>query len=200
MRTILIILIAGLLNLTCEAQWSYKYLSKEKHFLYSSGDYFVGKKSNNSGKVSVNYVYDNKYTLNVGFSATSKNNPQLPQEILKSTEELIPLNSATPFSNSENIHLMVGRVLNLNKEGTIRFLIQGGPGLYTSRDPVYKINSNSYNFDIEASKSLCLVLNPKFEMPLCCTIGFSAGPMLLINGNETYMGIGIGLMYGILGK
>ena len=75
-------------------------------------------------------------------------------EILKSTQELLPANSATPFSNSENLHLMVGRVIKINREGSMRFLIQGGPGLYTSRNPVYEINSNSYDFDVEPAKSL----------------------------------------------
>ena len=198
MKTLILIILAGLLSFASEAQWSYKFLSKEKHFIYSSGDYYVGK--NNSGKVSVNYVYNNKYILNLGYAASSKQDAQLPNEILKSTQELLPANSATPFSNSENLHLMVGRVIKINREGSMRFLIQGGPGLYTSRSPVYEIKSNSYDFDVEPAKSLCLVLNPKFEMPLFSSIGFSAGPMILVNNNESYVGAGIGLMYGIVGK
>lgn len=198
MKTLLLIIIACLFALASEAQWSYKFLSKEKHFLYSSGDYFVGK--NNSGKVSVNYVLNNKYILNVGYSATSKQNVQLPSEILKSTQNLTPENSGLPFSNSENIHLMLGRVIELNREGTMRFLIQGGPGLSTARDPVFEIKTNTYNFDIEAKKSFSLVLNPKLEMPLFYTLGVSAGPMIIMNNKETYIGAGIGLMYGIIGK
>lgn len=198
MKTLILIFVACLLASVSQAQWSYKFLSKEKHFLYSSGDYVVGK--NNGGKVSVNYVYNNKFTVNIGFNATSKRDAQLPQEVLKSTQELVPLSTATPFSNSENLHIMVGRVLKLNRDGSMRFLLQGGPGLYTSRDPVFDVGNGSYDFNMEASKSLCLVLNPKFEMPLFSMIGFSAGPMILVNNNESYVGAGIGLMYGIVGK
>ncbi len=198
MKTLILIVIAGFLSTASHAQWSYRYLSKEKHFLYSSGDYIMGK--NNSGRISVNYVYDNKYTINIGYSATSKHDAALSADILKSTTALSAENSGTPFSNSENIHLMLGRVFKLNSDGSIRFLIQGGPGIFTSRNPEYEISSSTYNFNTKASKSLGLVLNPKFEMPVFYAIGFSAGPMVLVNNNETYIGAGIGLMYGITGK
>lgn len=198
MRTFLLILLAGFLSLSSKAQWSYRYLSKEKHFIYSSGDYIVGK--NNSGKISVNYVYNNKYTVNIGYSATSKHDAALSQDILKSTTELSSENSATPFANTENIHLMFGRVFKLNRDGTIRFLLQGGPGIFTSRNPEYEINSTTYNFSTETQKSLGLIFQPKFEMPVLYSIGFSAGPMLMVSNNETYVGAGIGLMYGITGR
>lgn len=198
MKTVLLLIAATLLTISSEAQWSYKFLSQEKHFLYTSGDFIVGKQT--SGQISLNYVYNNKYTVNVGFSATTKSETMLPDHILKSATQMIPLNSATPFNNSENMHVMVGRVFKLSHDGSVRLLLQAGPGLYTSRDPVFSVKSNAYDFDIEANSSLCLVANPKIELPLFSTIGFSAGPMVMVNENQHYIGAGIGLMYGIVGK
>lgn len=198
MKTLLTLVAVLLFTLTSQAQWSYRFLSQERHFLYSSGDYIVGNQ--NGGKLSINYVYNNKYTVNVGFSATTKNEAQLPNEILKSATELIPANPTAAFTNSENIHLMIGRVFNLNKAGTFRFIMQGGPGILTSRNPVYTVKSNVYEYDMEASKKMCLVLNPKIELPLFSAIGVSAGPMLVMNSSTRYIGAGIGIMYGIIGK
>lgn len=198
MKTSILIFVAILFTLTSEAQWNYKFLSNERHFLYSSGDIIVGNQ--NSGNLSINYVYNKKYIVNVGYSATTKDEAQLPTEILKSATELTPVNATAAFTNSENIHLMVGRVFNLNENGSFRFILQGGPGITTSRDPVYTVKSNTYEYDMEASKKLCLVLNPKIEVPVCCAIGISAGPMMVLNNNTRYIGAGIGIMYGILGK
>ncbi|HPF50732.1 MAG TPA: hypothetical protein PK335_04110 [Draconibacterium sp.] len=198
MKAILFLVAVSLISISSQAQWSYRFLSHEKHFFYSSGDYIVGNQ--NGGKISVNYVYNNKYTVNIGYSATTKNEAQLPNEILKSATELIPANSTVAFSNSENIHLMLGRVFNLNKEGTFRFILQGGPGMITSRDPIYTVKSNVYEYDMEATKKMCMVLNPKFEIPLFSALGVSAGPMLVMNNSTRYIGAGIGIMYGIVGK
>ena len=198
MKKALFISIISLIALTSNAQWSYKFLSNEKHFLYTSGDLIVGNQ--NSGKLSLNYVYDTKYIVNVGYSATMKTDATLPNEILKSATELSPANLTPAFTNSENLHIMIGRVFSLNREGTFRLLLQGGPGLYTKRSPEYTIKSNVYDYEIGSTKNLCLVLNPKIEIPLCCAIGISAGPMAVISQNEQYIGAGIGIMYGIVGK
>ncbi|WP_167619639.1 hypothetical protein [Maribellus sediminis] len=198
MKTLLLFILVSLFALTSQAQWSYKFLSKEKHFVYSSGDFVMGKQ--NGGGISLNYIYNNKLTVNIGYSATVKTSADLPAEILKSTENLVPAFSTDPFSNSENIRILVGRVFNVNREGTVRLLLQGGPGIYTTREPSFTVKSNTYNYQTEATKSLSLVLQPKIEMPLFATLGLSAGPMVIFNESEHYFGAGIGLMYGILGK
>ena len=198
MKKLIIVIIVSLFALAGNAQWSYKFLSKKKHFLYTSGDFIVGNQS--SGKLSLNYVYNNKYTVNVGFTATTKDEATLPSEILKSATELTSVNATPAFTNAESLHIMAGRVYKLNHDGTFRLLVQGGPGIYTRRAPLYTITSNSYKYDMQATKALCLVLNPKVEIPLWRTIGVSAGPMAVLNKDEQYIGAGIGIMYGIIGK
>ncbi len=198
MKKLLLIVAALLLTVASYAQWSYRFLSQEKHFVYSSGDVVVGNRT--SGNLGLSYVFDNKYTVNVGFSATTKTEAELPNEILKSTEELNPAYSTPAFVNSQNIHIMVGRVIKLNHDGSFRLLLQGGPGLYAKRSPSFTIKSNEYNYQMDVVSNLCLVVNPKVEIPLFSTIGVSAGPMAVINQNEKYFGAGIGIMYGIIGK
>ncbi|HYQ58106.1 MAG TPA: hypothetical protein VEP89_12255 [Draconibacterium sp.] len=98
--------------------------------------------------------------------------------------------------------MMVGRILELNRKRSISITLQGGPGISTSREPEFSLekSGNQYNFKTSASKNFSLVLNPKLEMPICYSIGCSVGPVIIVNGKSTFVGAGIGLMYGIIKK
>ncbi len=184
--------------LASQAQWSYRFLSSQKHYLYSSGEYVVGEKQ--AGNIGLNYTYNNRYTLSVGYSATFKSAASPTDEFLKSGTNLSPASSAEPFQNSEILHMMVGRIFDINKKRSIRVLLQAGPGISTFREPEFNLlkSTNQYNFKTAASKKISFVVNPKIEMPLCCTVGCSVGPMVIVNSNQTYFGAGIGLMYGLI--
>lgn len=191
---VLLCVMAGVAN----AQWSYKDMARKTHFFYSSGDYVVGKKT--AGNLGLNYVYNRKYSVNVGYSATGKTQVSLPAGILKSAKQITPASGAKPFENSENLHLMIGRIFHLSDRKPIRILLQAGPGISTIREPVFNVSGEEYDFDIEATKKLCFVLNPKIEVPLANSVGFSAGPLVVVNNQGQYFGAGIGLMYGIVGR
>ncbi|WP_297090005.1 hypothetical protein [uncultured Draconibacterium sp.] len=198
MKTPVLIIIFCLVALASQAQWSYRFLSSQKHYLYSSGEYVVGEKQ--AGNIGLNYTYNNRYTLSVGYSATFKSAASPTDEFLKSGTNLSPASSAEPFQNSEILHMMVGRIFDINKKRSIRVLLQAGPGISTFREPEFNLlkSTNQYNFKTAASKKISFVVNPKIEMPLCCTVGCSVGPMVIVNSNQTYFGAGIGLMYGLI--
>lgn len=190
-----------LLAIASQAQWSYKNLSKQQHFLYTSGDVIVGKQ--NAGKLGLNYVYNNRLCVSLGYSATAKTTSSLPAEFLKSATIPTPTNSVQPFENSENLHLMVGTILNLTKKRNVRLVLQGGPALTTNRQANFEYadsNKQNYTTSMESMQKISFVMNPKIELPLCCMIGCSVGPMLVINDQEKYIGAGVGLMYGIVKK
>lgn len=171
-------------------------MSRQKHFLYTSGDYIVGE--TNAGNLGLNYVYNNKYLLNIGYSASAKAESSLPEELTKSGKILSPAYHTDPFQNHENIHIMIGRILNLNRNKTVRIIIQGGPGISTSRKPKYSVIGNKYHYKMKATQSPCLTINPKLEMPFCSTLGFSLGPLLIVSSEQKYIGAGLGIMYGVL--
>ncbi len=198
MKTITLLLVCCIAALASQAQWSYKFSSHDKHFLYTSGQYIVGKC--NGGSLGLNYVYNNKLTVSLGYSASNKETCSMPDEYLKSGIEYMPTSGVEPFQNNENIHIMLGRVFSLNKKSSIRFLLQGGPALSTVRAPEYEISGMQYDYQMKSSQKVSLVFNPKIELPLCCMIGFSVGPMIVINDTQQYIGAGIGLMYGIVGR
>lgn len=188
-----------ILAITSQAQWSFDKLSSQQHFLYTSGELIVGKQ--NAGKLGLNYVYNNKLCISLGYAATAKTASSLPAEFLKSATTPTPVNSVQPFDNSENLHLMVGTIFNLAKRKSIRLVLQGGPALSNKRQANFEYagtNKQNYVTSMENTQKISFVMNPKIELPLCCMIGCSVGPMLVINDQEKYIGAGVGLMYGIV--
>ena len=198
MKTLLLIAIFSIFTLASRAQWADRNSVRTKHNLYSIGEYVVGDQQ--AGKIGMSYTYNNKYILSVGYSATFKSTVTPSDNFLKSATTITPATSAEPFENSENLHMMVGRIFNLNNKKNLRVVLQAGPGIATFREPEFAlVNSNSqYNFETKTTKKLSLVLNPKLEIPLHSTVGCSVGPMVVVNSNQTYIGAGIGIMYGII--
>ena len=198
MKATILILTFFLITLASQAQWSYRFLSSQKHYLYSSGEYIVGNEQ--AGKLGLNYTYNNKYTISIGYSATFKSTISPPDNFLKSGTNLAPAYASEPFENTESLHMMFGRVINLYKKNGVRIIVQGGPGLSTFRTPEFSLikSGEMYDYQIATEKKLSLVLNPKIEMPLGNTLGCSLGPLVIINNNQNYIGAGLGIMYGIV--
>jgi hypothetical protein len=195
MKALVITLLFCIAAITSQAQWTGQHKSTQKHLLYTTGDYIVGETS--GGNLGINYIYDNKYTLNIGYSASSKGETTLPDEILKSANEMTSINNDQPFENFENLYVMVGRSFSITKNG-MRILLQGGPGIANYREPVYNISGSAYSHQTQTTKKLSFTLNPKIEVPIGCNLGVSAGPMLVVNNAQKYFGIGIGVMYGVV--
>ena len=201
MKLFVVISIFILGCLVSQAQFSDYFLVDHNNSLYSSGDILVGEC--NGGKLELNYIHNNSITFNIGYFATQKVSCEFPDSYTKSTESSTLINQEYPFRNMENFHIQIGKAINLNTNNTIRIILQGGPGLTTSRSPEFFNNFSSaagsnYNYQIQASKKLSLVLNPKLEVPLYKMVGFSFGPMLIWNNESNYFGAGIGLIYGIV--
>jgi len=187
---------------TVSAQWSYKWLNhyKTKHLLYSQGDMMVG--CNSGGNLGFNFVYDSKYSVQVGFSATSNEHGPSINGALKSATSTNPAELSPNMDMTENYHVMLGRHFDLSPNGKIRFLLQGGPGiavLMVAGQPVNESkNENNIISISEKSRELSVIVNSKFEFPIAKTFGFSAGPTLIANQDRSFVSFGVGFMYGVL--
>ncbi|MDX8340715.1 hypothetical protein SLH46_16075 [Draconibacterium sp. IB214405] len=198
MKTLLFTTIFCLTALVSLAQWDGQPAVTKKHNLYSSGEYVVGEQQ--AGNIGLSYTYNNKYILSMGYTATFKSTVTPTAEFLKSASNLSPATTSVPFENTENLHMMVGRIFDLNKKSSVRLVLQGGPGISTFREPEFNLtqSGDQYNFETQTSKKFSLVLNPKVELPLYSSLGCSVGPMVMVNSNQTYIGAGIGIMYGLI--
>lgn len=188
-----VLLISSLLS---EAQFSNEWLGPDnKHLLYSNMDLMVGNSS--GGNLGMTFVYNSKFSVEFGYSAVSNDfSNSIP--ILKSANSSENSEDLIPTELMDNFNIMVGRHFNLNRNKTIRFVLQGGPGLSVMRQTFNNQSNNIEPTLSENSKDLSVILNSKFEFPIIDLVGFSFGPTLVMNHEKTYLTFCVGIMYGIL--
>lgn len=102
-----------------------------------------------------------------------------------------------------NYHALAGKIFTLNQNETIRLNAMAGIGYtvlseFTNWKPANDRWGENYTYDRIEHDVISLIINPKFEFPFTPNVGLTASPMLQINKDRTYIGIGIGAMLGIL--
>ncbi len=200
MKRLLLLSICVFFIGTASAQWSNLWLksSKSKHLLYTNGDMMVG--TSNGGNLGMSFVYNSKFSVQVGYSATSK---QLNGNGsgLKSASSAIDGKFFTPEKSMENFNVMLGRHFNLNSKETVRLVLQGGPGMSVMMEWLTPEQNNQSGFvknSLTRSKDLSVMLNSKIEFPVTSLIGISAGPTMIVNQDNSYFAFTLGFMYGII--
>lgn len=198
MKNIILYLILAFSSVYCSAQFSNNWLGKEnKHLLYSNMDLMVGNKS--GGKLGMSFVYNSKYSVELGYSALSNQISYIP--ILKSANNSENSETLVPDEMMDNFNIMVGRHFNLNQKKTIRFVLQGGPGISVIREAFNHKSSDFNTYEpviTNKTNDFSIILNSKFEFPIVNLLGFSAGPSLVMNQEKSYLTFCVGIMYGIL--
>jgi len=123
---------------------------------------------------------------------------------LKSAIKSNTTNKITPGQMMENFNFMAGRHFNMNNNETIRFVLQGGPGMSVMMewsDMPPGNNSNGFmKTELIRNKDFTLMANSKFEFLITDLIGFSAGPTLIMNHDKRYLTFSAVFMYGIISK
>ncbi len=202
MKILILVFLSVLFISTVQAQWSQDWRTKDnEHLLYANGDLMVG--NNSGGNLGLSFVYKSKFSVEVGYSAGSNQiNNQIP--ILKSANKSNTDNIINPNEMMENYNIMFGRHFNLNSKETIRFILQGGPGMSMMMN---WMNEQPENNSIDFSKNelirttdVSFILSSKFEFPITNLFGFSAGPTLIMNHEKRYLTFGVGFIYGIISK
>ena len=202
MKKLVFLSICLLIVTASQAQWSNQWNSKEnEHLLYASGDLMVG--NNSGGNLGLSFVYKSKLSVEVGYSAgSSQIGNQIP--ILKSATKSNAENIPATNEMMENFNIMLGRHFNLNSKETIRFVLQGGPGMsmmmnLMNGQPSNNLNDNTKN-EFTRTKYFSFIVGSKFEFPITDLFGFSAGPTLILNHEKRYMSFNVGFIYGIISK
>lgn len=169
----------------------------ENHAIYTVGEIQLG---NFIGiDMNLNYVYKEKYAFKIGYLgnlSVSKANP----EIYPPGYYGLPLlGILRPLDRIETYQIAFGRMYPLNKSGTIRANLALGVGYSTLREPdAYSDVSHSWNYN--KYHSVSFIVNPKIEFPFSRYYGLTFSTMVHLSKDNTYFGIGIGHMMGLLRK
>ena len=172
--------------------------------LYATGELNMGNYYGTD--LNLNYVLNEKYSFKLGYTGNLKKPKTLPEDFSTGVTGILVWGLNHPMDNFENYGASVGRIYKLNQSGTIRVNLSLGVGYSVITEPENweKINNNfvhlqkNYSYDNVEHKAVSLIVNPKIEFPITRFFGFTISPMLQINKERTYFGIGIGTMIGLM--
>jgi len=154
---------------------------------------------------NLNYVFKEKYSFKLGYTGNLRKPKSQPEDFNSGIVGILIFQLNKPVDQFENFGASIGRIYKINRSGTIRVNFSFGVGytIYTEPENWKKINNNmylteNYSYDNIEHKTVSLIINPKIEFPITRYFGFTISPMLQINKDRTYFGIGLGSMIGLL--
>jgi len=192
----IIIVILLICSIFCASAQEVKPKSLETSFLYLSFHVVAGNFNLPGLGVGLNYVYRCKYSAGVFYTRIGfrpKNNPN--------THRPYKFGGQDPTEIMETLELLVGKVYNLNRAGTIRANLYFGAGLTVYKKAVYgrwDFRANNYPWHYEDRRLITFIINPKIEFPFTRVWGLTFSPMLGISSQGVFYGIGIGHMLGLV--
>ncbi len=156
--------------------------------------------------LNLNYVFKEKYSFKLGYTGNFRKPKSQPEDFTSGVAGILLFGLNKPIDQFENFGVSIGRIYNLNQSGNIRVNFSLGVGytLFSEPENWKKIDNNifsltrNYSYDYADYKAVSLIANPKIEFPISKYFGITVSPMLQLNKDRTYFGIGIGTMIGLL--
>ena len=156
---------------------------------------------------NLNYVYKEKYSFKIGYIYNRKKPRSQPDDYSPGLANALLLGLTNPHDQMRNYQIAFGKIYNLKENRTIRINLSLGIGYTVIKEPAnwQKIEYESliaenYTWNYEKRSTFSLIINPRIEFPFTTVYGFSISPMVQINKDRTYFGIGVGQMIGLLRK
>lgn len=155
--------------------------------------------------LNLNYVYKEKYSLKIGYISNMRKPKSRPVDYSSGFVKALLFGSVNPQDQMENYQFALGKVYSLNEKGTIRLNLSAGLGYTVIKEPEnwQKIEEASYlaenyTWNYKRQNTISLIINPRIEFPFTKVYGLTISPMVQINKDRTYFGIGVGEMIGLL--
>lgn len=174
----------------------------QKNAFYHSGEFNAG--SYYGLNLNANFVRNEKYSFQLGYSAHFRKAIDQPDNYSSGLLSVFLLGLNTPIDQVENFQVLTGRIIRLNTKGTIRVNLLAGIGLSFIREAVnweYRESSllvPNYSYDYNKHSTFSFIFNPKIEFPFTRYYGFTLSPLIHINKESNFYGIGVGHMAGLL--
>ena len=174
------------------------------NFVYLSEDAFFGNYK--GGSLSLNYLRKQKMSIGIGMTSVSRAPESRPADYHGS---ILGINVIFPDISGSvdrliDFHFTMGKVILLNENGTIRANLSAGLGYTYIQEPYdFERVTSSFLFSNYTNKTrdwrtVSLILHPKVEFPISRVFGFSVAPMLMVNKDRVFVGVGFGTLLGLL--
>jgi len=156
--------------------------------------------------LNANYVFKEKYSFKIGYSGLIRSPKSAPENYTSGLIGILTFGLTNPYDQMENFQILVGKIYHLNEKGTIRANLSIGLGFTVIKEPTNwqalggNFLTQNYSYEYHKYNTVSLIINPKIEFPFTRFYGLSISPMIQVNKDRTYIGIGIGQMIGLLRK
>lgn len=156
--------------------------------------------------IHANYLLKGKYAFKAGYSGHLRAPEAAPYDYSSGLIGALSFGFNIPYDKLGNYHVMAGRIYNFNRKGTIRVNLSVGVGLVAIKEPTNWQRADrgmifkNYTYDYNKYHTMGFIVNPKIEFPFTRYYGLTISPMLQVNKDGRYIGIGIGQMLGTLRK
>ncbi|WP_200979649.1 hypothetical protein [Echinicola sp. 20G] len=174
----------------------------DNNFIYSSGEIYGGNYL--GGEIALNWVYKEKHAFKFGWVANAKTPENRPEDYKIGLIDALMLGTTKPYDLMETYQVGYGRIVPINPLGTIRANLSIGLAYSKLKKPTNweKVQDNflaqNYTWEYERENHMSIVVSPKIEFPFSRYFGFTVGPILVMNKQETFVGIGAGTIMGLL--
>jgi hypothetical protein len=175
----------------------------DSNAIYFTGDVVLG---NYIGvDFQMNYIHKEKYTFKIGYSGNIRKPKTQPSDFSTGLGGIYLLGTANPYDQFESYQVTVGRLYKFNEKGTIRLNLSVGLGYTNIREPENWLfggepSIGNYSWNYYEYSTVSLIISPKIEFPFTRFYGLTISPILQINKDRTFFGIGVGQMIGVLRK
>lgn len=173
----------------------------EKNAIYGANEINLGGYA--GVDVSLNYIYNGKYSFRFGFSDNTRLSRSKPSDYSPGIIGILTLGASTPRDYFRSFQLGCGRIVMLSETGKVRANLSVGIGFVKTRIPYnwQKIDgylTDNYTWDYKTGHSISLIINPKFEFPFTRYWGLSISPMVQFYDGGTFFVVGVGHIFGLL--
>ncbi len=156
--------------------------------------------------VGLNYTFKES-SIKIGYTGNLRKPKTQPEDFKWGLTGILFLGLINPYDQMANYYVGYGRVYNLNPGGTIRLNASAALGYSVVKEPTQWQKENNdgiwtgnYTWDYNQHGTVGLTINPKIEFLFSRFYGVTVSPMVQINKDRIYYGIGVGQMIGLLQK
>lgn len=174
--------------------------SERTNFFYMTNHLNVG---NYVGwELGVNYVHRQKTTYRFSYIGNIRPAHSTPDDFSAGLLRGLAFGLAHPWDRFRTYQLGVGRLLPLNRSGSLRINFTLGLGYSIIREPRNwrregnHLITGNYTWDRHKYNTMSLIINPSLEFPFTRSYGISLTPILQLSKHTNYIGVGIGHMIG----
>ena len=169
---------------------------------YSELDLIVGNIV--GAQLSMSYVWDNNYTINFSFTDFNQSSSSIPEDFRSGIIGAVTFGLIEPKERHRTYAINARKIIKLNEKKRTQLNLLVGIGITNSEIPTnWKKTSSvgvgtNYTWDTTISNSRSIMIQPKYEYPFKKFAALSLSTLIIINRNDNYYGLCLGLQLGRL--